>query len=125
MSDRRTASASQAMEHYYNGSLGATATQITAAPSNLYGFEIQNNNASSEVFVQIFNKESADVTLGTTVPDLVFRIPAGANYGKDAQGFPIKYCPVGLTVACTSTRTGSGSPASNCSLNVWYWDKGN
>lgn len=124
MSDyRRTAQASQSMNHYYNGSLSNTKVEVLAGVANLYGFEIENNDASSEVFVQIFDKPSASVTVGTTAPDYSFRIPAGANFGKDAESFPIRFHSLGITIACTSTRTGAGAPASNCSIQLWYWDQ--
>jgi len=124
MSDyRRTKSASQAMAHYYNGSLSQTKVEVVAGACNLYGFEIENNDAASEIFVQIFDKLAANVTVGTTAPDYSFRVPAGTNFGKDAESFPIRFHSTGITIACTSTRTGGSAPASNCSLNLWYWDK--
>ncbi len=124
MSDyRRTAQASQAMNHYYNGSLSETKVSAVIGPCNLYGFEMENNSSASDVFVQIFDKLAANVTVGTTTPDYTFRIPAGANFGKDPQSFPIRFHSIGVVIACTSTRTGATAPASPCSINLWYWDK--
>jgi len=126
MSDhKRTMSATQTLEQYYNGSLGATKQTVSANPLNYYGFEIENNDAAAEVFVQFYNQAAANVTVGLTTPDWTYRIPAGANYGKDPQSFALKFCQNGLVVACTSTRTGAGAPASNCTITVWHWDKGN
>jgi hypothetical protein len=124
MSDyRRTAQASQAMNHYYNGSLSETKVEAVSTPCNLYGFEIENNSAASDIFVQIFDKLAANVTVGTTVPDYTFRVPAGANFGKDPQSFPLRNHTIGVTIACTATRTGAGAPAANCSINLWSWDQ--
>lgn len=123
MSNPRTKSANQSLEHYYNGSLSATKQSVfTGQDGNVYGFEIENNSSTADIFVQIFDKASANVTVGTTVPDYTFRVPAGANFGKDAQGLVLHFHSLGCIIACTSSRTGSGAPSANCSINIWYWN---
>lgn len=122
MSQSRTGSANQAVEHYYNGALAQTTQLVFTGQGNMYGFELENNDASSDVFVQFFDAAAtADVTLGTTPPTFTFRIPPGANFGKDAQDLVLHFCSLGLVVACTSTRTGSSAPATSCAANVWHW----
>lgn len=111
------------LDHFYNGSLSATKAAVFTngdKPGKLYGFCFDNNSASSDVFIQIFDKALANVTVGTTAPDFTFRVPAGAVFGKDAQDLSLHYFVNGCVVACTSTRTGSGSPAANASVNIWY-----
>lgn len=123
MSQSRTGSSNQAIDHYYNGALAETKATAFIGMGNLYGFELENNNATTDVFVQFYDKLIANVTVGTTVPDFTFRIPAGANYGKDAQNLVLHFFNIGCVVACTSTRTGASAPASAASINLWSWNK--
>lgn len=103
--------------HFYSGSIGATATSVKSSAGQIYGWYIGNSNTSA-IYVQIFNVASGSVTLGTTTPDMSLYIPAsgGANVsfaGGIAMG-------TAITVACTTTRTGSTAPASTVDLNIFY-----
>lgn len=108
--------------HVYIAAAAQTKNDISASRCNLYAFEVENNSSSADVFVQFFNATAANVTLGTTVPDFTFRIPAGSNFGKDAEDFPLHYFPTALSIAVTSTRTGSSAPASAATVQLWFWN---
>lgn len=110
-------------EFSYNVAVSQTAVQICAKPCNLYGFLGENNSSASDVYIQIFNALAVNVTVGTTTPIVTFRIPAGASFGKDAEDFPLFYMDTGLSVAVTSTRTGSSAPASACTVDFWFYSK--
>jgi len=69
-------------------------------------FLVMINTTAAVAYFQIFAKPSADVTLGTTVPDLSIGLPASS-----AMVFPVPESGIfmggkGLTVAGTTTRLG-------------------
>jgi hypothetical protein len=106
-------------KHFYQGAVNATKVEVCDIPSNCYGFEVENND-TADVFLQVFNKAAADVTVGTTAPDYTFRIPASSNFGKDSQIFPIHYHDLGLVIAVTTTRTGSSNPGTAATVQIWF-----
>lgn len=108
--------------HYYSSAVGNTKVEISGTKSNVYGIYVENNSSTDAIFVQIFNKLSADVTLGTTLPDYTFRIPADGALGKDAQDLPIHFHDKGITIAVTSGRSNSTAPASDATVQFWYWN---
>lgn len=111
-------------ERSYMASLSNTPTLVFAGQGNTYAFFVENNSAV-DIFIQMFNKAAAvDVTLGTTVPDQTFRIPASAGFGKDANDSPLLGFDKGLVVAVSSSRTGSGAPSSPATATFWYWNHG-
>jgi hypothetical protein len=102
---------------YLAGSIGATKTAIKASAGQIYGWYFYNANASV-AYVQIFNLGTGSVTLGTTAPDLAFGIPAssGANV-EISNGIAFS---TAITIAVTTTRTGSTGPGSTVDYNIFY-----
>ncbi len=74
---------------------------------------IFNGNATS-AFLQMFNKLSGDITLGSTSPDFVVEIPPGAS--REMPG-PISFS-IALSLACTTTATGNVAAICQVSLTV-------
>lgn len=101
----------------YSGSITTTVTAIKTSAGQLYGWHIFNANATT-IYVQIFNVATGSVTLGTTAPTMALGIPAGggANVMTDSG---IAFATA-ISVACTTTRTGSTAPASSVDLNFFY-----
>lgn len=101
-----------------SGSVGATATAVKASAGQLYGWYIYNPNASA-VYCQIFNVAAGSVTLGTTAPTYAFAIPAtsGANV-LNPMGIAHS---TAITVAFTTTRTGSTGPGSTVDYSFFYF----
>ena len=120
----KTSSVQQAVDHYYNGALSNTPIQIFGTQGNIFGFEFENNDPGSDVFIQIFDKLAANVTLGVTAPTETYRVPSGANFGKDAEAFALSHYFTGCSIAATSTRTGAGAPATAPSVHLWTWNTG-
>ncbi len=91
----------------------------TSSAGNIYGWSVLNNTAAI-AYVQVFNKAVGNVTLGSTAPDWVIPVPAngttgaGSNYTLD---IPISHS-TGITIACTTTRTGSTTAA--CDVLFFY-----
>lgn len=96
------------------------ATVVSAATGlrKLGGYYIYNPNATV-AYIQVFNKALvADVTLGTTVPDLVFAIPAtGAANLELTNG---RLMRLGIMIAATTTATGLTAMGAACTTNIFY-----
>lgn len=103
---------------YWNSGLTSTKVAVNASGGNLYGYHLYNPN-TTVAYVQFFNVASASVTVGTTAPNMVIAIPplgwADAPPSGPAIGFA-----TALTVAATTTSTGSGNPTTAILTNLWY-----
>ena len=97
--------------------LGTTVREIKGSQTNFYGYVVHNPNAAV-AWVQVFNLPAADVTLGTTAPS--YTIKTGADGGL-AQEFvnPINM-KSGLSVAATTTETGSTANTTGLSVNILF-----
>lgn len=102
---------------YSWNSIKATATSIKGSAGQVYGRYIYNNN-SSVMYVQFFNTASGSVTLGTTTPVYSIGIPAtsGANVFIP-QGIAHS---TAITIAATTTATGSSNPTNNVDINIFF-----
>lgn len=100
----------------------ATKFQVVSGESYLYDVTVENPN-TSVVYLQIFYQPSSGVTVGTTTPDMVLPIPPGSsssNPGILCEHFQRLLCNTGITIAITTTRSGSTSPSSNCACTLNY-----
>lgn len=102
---------------YNNTALSSTKAAVNASAGNLYGYHIYNPNAVV-IYVQLFNVASASVTVGTTPPTAVLAIPA-AGWADATPSVPITF-GTALTIAATTTSTGSGTPTTALLCNIWY-----
>ena len=103
---------------YNNTALSSTKAAVNASAGNLYGYHIYNPN-SSVVYIQLFNLASASVTVGTTTPTAVLAVPAAGWADAPPSGPPIAFSTA-LTIAATTTSTGSGAPTTALLCNMWY-----
>lgn len=96
-----------------------TQQQVKGSSGNVYGWSVMNTTAAI-AYVQVFNKLSANVTLGVTVPDWVIPVPANGTTGAGSNGWiPVSILhATGITIACTTTRTGSSTAA--CDVLMFY-----
>ena len=91
--------------------VGGTVLDINKAPSTLR-IEAYNHAASQlPAFVQLFNAKAADVTLGTTQAYYTFQVSPGDNEVASAD----LHFSIAVSVACTSTAT--GSTAALCDIS--------
>lgn len=106
----------------YQSAQNATKTQIKGSAATLWKIIAENAN-TSVIYLQMFNKLSASVTVGTTTPDDVIPLPAG-NSSTDPAVIEIPFPKVsygtGLTIAATTTRTGSTNPGTAIPLTIYY-----
>lgn len=96
---------------FYNAAATGSVVGLTKNPASLVWFNVQNTNGST-VYLQLFNKRMADVTLGTTEPTLTFAV--GANGDRiEVFPFPTQF-DTALSYAVTTTKDGNTSPGSTC-----------
>lgn len=98
--------------------LSTTVSSVKASAGLLGGFYCYNP-AAAVTYVQIFNVATGSVTLGTTTPALSFGIPAGGGgvheFVNGLGGFS-----TAISVAATTTATGSSAPATAIDCNFFY-----
>lgn len=96
----------------FSASVNATKQQVKGSAGQVYGWSILNTT-SAIAYCQVFNLASASVTVGTTTPDYVIPIPANGTTGagNNMLGEIGIAHGTGITVCCTTTRTGSTNAA--------------
>ena len=101
------------LDSYYNGSVNGTKVVVTAAPTLIQSISVLNAT-SAEAYLQIFDKVTGDVTVGTTAPTLVFGVGAEGNphflFPK-----PI-YFKTGLVIASATARVGDTNAVQEVSI---------
>lgn len=99
-----------------------TAQSIKGGSGGLHFLEVQNPN-TSDAYIQLFDDETGDVTVGSTTPVLSLFVPAGDGTSDGAMDkmfpFPIKF-KTAITYACTTTATGAGDPSTGLVVNAAY-----
>ncbi len=102
---------------YSNTALTSTKTAVKTSAGNLYGYHIYNVN-NAVTYVQLFNATTANVTVGSTTPTAVLAIPAN-GWADAPPATPIAFATA-LTIAATTTATGSTAPGTAILVNFWY-----
>jgi hypothetical protein len=94
-----------------------TKQAVKASAGTFGGYYIYNPNATV-AYLQVFDVASASVTLGTTVPDMIFAIPAASAANIEIT------CGVNMataiTLACTTTATGLTAPTTGLDMTIFY-----
>ena len=101
-----------------NALLTGTAIAASASAHTLTGYSFDNTGNNASTYIQFFDVAAGSVTLGTTVPKFVVAVPAG-GYVDDPQMSGVTFSTA-VTVAATTTRTGSTPPASGVAATVFY-----
>lgn len=112
-----SATSSSPLNFYFNAALLATPVQVVSGVRRLHTFHIYNPNASV-AFVQFFNTLAAGVTIGTTTPVQSYAIPAGGVL-EDQFVVPHNWSTA-ITVAATTTATGSTAPGTGLVVNLGH-----
>jgi hypothetical protein len=106
-----------AAKHFASGQIAGTKAQLSEQPVVLKSLVLLNTTAAV-AYLQIFNMTSDAVTVGTTTPTLSIGIPAnGAIVVPCDDGIVLGN--TGLTIAGTTTRTGSTGAAIDYTV---AWD---
>lgn len=100
-----------------SSALSTTVVSVKSSAGTFGGYFIYNPN-SSVAYVQVFNIASGSVTLNSSTPFLSFGIPAtsGANL-ELSNGIAFS---TAISVAATTTPTGSTANSSALVANFWY-----
>lgn len=101
----------------FSASVTGTKVQVSAVPLDIGAYHILNNAAAIS-YIQCFYALAADVSVGTTVANFVIPLPAsgGATLDLSGEGWRTRGP---LTLACTTTRTGS----STATADVCLWKR--
>jgi len=81
-------------------------------------FAALNQTAGANAFLQIFTTAAANVTLGTTTPNMTIGLPNGGGISAPFPEGWLAGDKTGLSVAGTTTATGSAG--SNITVNFIY-----
>jgi hypothetical protein len=96
-----------------------TATAVKTSAGQVYGWSIGSAANSAPAYVQVFNKATGSVTLGSTTPDWVIEVPAGAGSNMPVGPIALAAHGTAITIAVTSTRTGSTAVGSGAHVNFF------
>lgn len=91
----------------YSASVTGTKAEVDGQRAvRIFGLAVVNNDVAAIRYLQMFFQPASGVTVGTTAPDAVVPMPAG---GGVVLSFPNGWLlgGSGLTLASTTTRTGS------------------
>ena len=102
---------------FNNNALSNTATAVKASAGNLYGYHFYNPN-SATIFIQVWNLGTGSVTVGTTAPTMVLAVP-GLGALDTYLTIPVGFSTA-ITVAATTTATGSTAPGTALVANAFY-----
>lgn len=101
----------------YQSALSSTKAQIKGSAGNFGGYINLYNPNTAVTFIQVFNKASASVTVGTTAPDFVITLPglataSGTGTDRNLEITCGLAMSTGITIAATTTATNSTAPAN-------------
>jgi hypothetical protein len=98
--------------------LSSNKTQVKASTGQAGMLQCYNPN-TNQMYVQIFGLPSASVTVGTTPPTLSIPIPPSGTGGWTLSNPGVNFAS-GITVAATTTATGSTAPGTALDCNMVY-----
>lgn len=101
----------------YTGAVTNTVVDVDSTNCAFLMIDIGNTNASV-VYVQVFNRAAANVTLGTTNPLLTIEVPASSGRVFTC-GRRVNLGGDGFSIAATAGRSNATSPgATAVDVNV-------
>lgn len=102
-----------------NALLTNSAVAAKASAGSVYGFDFVNTG-TADAYVQIFDVAQGSVTLGTTVPKMFKWVPAGGAWSDTFPDEAKISFATAITVAATTTPTGSTAPATGILANILF-----
>lgn len=106
---------------FQDTALGSSVDGVKSSSAVLYGVSVDNSaNGGAACYVKIFNVANGSVVLGTTAPDEIIFVPAGAKVSRTyftgaAAGVTFG---TALSVACVTTGGTAGVTAPSSSVVV-------
>lgn len=109
------------LTHFKETDLNATKAAVKASAGTLYAIIIDNTaNAAEAEYVKLWDAASGSVTVGTTAPDWVFKIPAAVKRAiVFTEGVAFA---TALTAACVTTAgtAGTTNPTSDVVVTIIF-----
>lgn len=102
--------------HSYSGQVAGTVVNLDSTGPQHLRLCVLLNTTAAVAYLQIFNIAAGSVTLGTTVPWLSIGLPASAAMVLPLPEGGILAKGSGLSVAGTTTRTGSTGAAIDVNI---------
>lgn len=108
---------------YFKLEADETVTEVYAHRTLLFYIHVINDNAADS-FLQLFDADNADITVGTTTPTYSFLLPAEAgatSWGVFSQEFPVPLqFNTALNYAVTTAPMGDTGPSSAVIVNMSF-----
>lgn len=110
---------------FNDSAMGASADGVKASSAKLLYVTIDNSlNGGAASYLKLYNLASGSVVVGTTAPDEVIYVPAGAVITQlfYTGANPGKTFGTALSAACLTTggTAGTTPPVSNVSVTLAY-----
>jgi hypothetical protein len=103
---------------YKKTDLAATKQEVKDERGAFYGCHVDNTANAAKTYIQFFDADADDVTVGTTVSTWTFVCPGSGGYDAYLP-FPIPFSNA-LTIAATTTSTGNTAAVSAILIDVFY-----
>jgi hypothetical protein len=94
-----------------------TAQSCKTTRGKIYGYHIQNPNAS-DAWLQFYDAATGDVTVGTTTPKVSLVVP-GSGAIEEHPTEPIQF-ETAITYSATTTAAGGTDPTTGLVANLLY-----
>lgn len=101
------------VQRFTDVELNSTPELLLSGTPTAYGLEVDNTQNKEPVYVKVWDQTS--VTVGTTAPDFVFKVPAGKKRKQPLDSASTGHAfGTGLSVGCVLTP---GTPGSDSPTN--------
>jgi len=101
---------------YEHWELGSTKVTVVAAAATMRGWLIDNTANESDVWLKLYDALIANVTVGSTVPTVIWRCPAGKIEPRTCpEGVAFA---TGITAACLSAGGTAGTTSPTNPVHV-------
>lgn len=105
---------------YRNRAVTNTKIEVRRGPTSIYGYTINNFNAST-VFLQMYDAAAQDsIVVGTTVADEAIQLPISGAVVEPPLDSPILHFANGLVIVATTGETNGDAPTTPISVAIRY-----
>ena len=109
-------------KRYENTALNGTISAVSSAAGRLYAVRVDNSLNGAASYLKMWNVASGSVTVGTTAPDWIFKIPASSKKTFIFVGDIDDEFDTALSAACVTAggTAGTTNPTSSVNVQVVY-----
>lgn len=108
------------LSRYHNTDSNATKSGVKASSGALYSIIVDNTANAAVTYLKLYDAASGDVTVGTTAPDWIFKIPASTKLTivlPETIAFGTALTEASVTAGGTAGSTG---PTSDVPVTILY-----